>query len=114
MLWVDNMCIPRNAQQPVDAHELMNFVYQPEIAAQIAEYVNYICPVPAAQEIIRGHAQEAADGGDQETADYLTAVADSPMVFPTEDMLERLHSYKVLSEDEEARWNELFGEVVSG
>ncbi len=114
VLWVDNMCIPRNAQHPVDAHELMNFVYQPEIAAQIAEYVNYICPVPAAQEIIRQHAQEAADGGDQETADYLNSVAESPMVFPTEEMLERLYSYRVLTEEEEEQWNELFNEVVSG
>ena len=114
ILWVDNMAIPKQAQHPADALAMMDFVYRPEIAAQITEYVNYICPVPAAQEIIRTHAQEAADGGDQETADYLTAVAESELVFPSEDMLANLHSYKVLSEDEEELWNTLMQEITQG
>jgi spermidine/putrescine transport system substrate-binding protein len=114
ILWVDNMAIPKRAQHPVDALAMMDYVYRPEIAAQITEYVNYICPVPAAQEIIRTHAQEAADGGDQETADYLTAVAESELVFPSDEMLGNLHSYKVLSEDEEALWNELMQEITQG
>ena len=111
ILWVDNMCIPRNAQHPVDATMMMNYVYEPEIAAQIAEYVNYICPVPAARDIILRHADEAES---EEDAEYLRAVAESPLVFPTDDMLARLHSYKVLDEAEERSWNELFNEVVTG
>ncbi|MGH2402115.1 MAG: extracellular solute-binding protein, partial [Candidatus Limnocylindria bacterium] len=114
ILWIDNLTIPKGAQHPNDALAFMDFVYQPDIAAQITEYVNYICPVPAAQEIIRTHAQEATDGGDQETADYLTSVADSELVFPSEEMLGNLHSYKVLSEEEEALWNELFQEITQG
>jgi spermidine/putrescine transport system substrate-binding protein len=114
ILWIDNMTIPKGAQHPNDALAFMDFVYQPEIAAQITEWVNYICPVPAAQEIIRTHAQEAVDADDQETADYLTSVADSELVFPTEEMLGNLHSYKVLSEEEEALWNELFQEITQG
>lgn len=111
ILWVDNMTIPKGAQHPNDALAMMDFVYQPEIAAQITEYVNYICPVPAAQEVIRQHAEEADN---QDDADYLNAVADSELVFPSEDMLSRTYSYKVLDEDEERQWNELFGEVVQG
>ncbi len=114
ILWVDNMCIPAKAQHPIDAQAMMNFVYQPDIAAQITEWVNYICPVPEAQAIIKQHAKDAADGGDQDTADYLNAVADSPLVFPTADMLNNLYSYKVLSEDEESQWNDLFQQVVQG
>ena len=114
ILWVDNMTIPTGAQHPNDALAFMDFVFRPEIAAQITEYVNYICPVPAAQEVIQTHAQEAADGGDQETADYLTSVAESELVFPSDDMLARLHSYKVLSEDEEELWNSLFQEITQG
>ncbi len=111
ILWVDNMAIPRNAEHPNDALAMMDYVYQPEIAAQIAEWVNFICPVPAAQDIIRQHAEEADD---EEDAEYLRSVAESPLVFPTDDMLARLHSYKVLDEDEERQWNELFQEVVQG
>jgi len=114
ILWVDNMTIPKGAEHPNDSLAFMDFYYRPEVTAQVTEYVNYICPVPAAQEIIRTHAQEAADGGDQETADYLTSVADSPLVFPTEEMLSQIHSYKVLSEEEEALWNTLFQEITQG
>jgi spermidine/putrescine transport system substrate-binding protein len=114
MLWTDNMAIPVGAQHPNAALAMMDYVYDPEVAAQIAEYVNYITPVPGAQEIVRQHAEEAEADGDQETADYLNAVADSPLVFPTEEMLNNLYSYKVLDEEEERQWNELFDEVVQG
>jgi spermidine/putrescine transport system substrate-binding protein len=114
ILWTDNMAIPKGAAHPNAALEMMNFVYDPEVAAQLAEYINYITPVPGAQEVVRQHAEEAADEGDQETADYLNAVADSPLVFPTEEMLSNLYSYRVLDEEEERQWNELFDEVVSG
>ncbi len=114
ILWTDNMAIPKGAQHPNAALEMMNYVYDPEVAAQIAEYVNYITAVPGAQEIISQHADDAEADGDMETAEYLRAVADSPLVFPTQDMLERLHSYKVLDEEEERLWNELFDEVIAG
>ncbi|HYI45435.1 MAG TPA: extracellular solute-binding protein [Actinomycetota bacterium] len=103
IIWVDNLAIPQNAANPIDAHELMNFVYQPEIAAQMTAWINYISPVPAAQEIL----QKADDS-------YTRQVANSPLVFPTSDMESRLHYYKNLSEEEEAEWNELFDEVVQG
>ncbi|CAN5515389.1 MAG: spermidine/putrescine ABC transporter substrate-binding protein [Chloroflexi bacterium] len=114
ILWTDNMAIPKGAEHPNDALAMMNYVYQPEVAAQVAEWVNYITAVPGAQEIVRQHVEEAEAEGDTETADYLTAVAESPLVFPTDDMLSRLYSYKVLSEDEERQWAELFQEVVQG
>ena len=111
VLWVDNMCIPKGAEHPNDALAMMNHVYNPDAAAQMTEWINYICPVPEAQDIILGHAEEAESAGDRE---YLEQVANSPLVFPTEDMLSRLHSYKVLDEEEESQWNDLFNEVVQG
>jgi spermidine/putrescine transport system substrate-binding protein len=107
ILWVDNMAIPDGSEHPIDAMEFMNFVYDPKIAAQIASWVNYICPVPEAQEIIR---QQAADQND----DYLAQVAESPLVFPTDEMSARVHSYADLSEEDETAWNDLFGEVIQG
>jgi spermidine/putrescine transport system substrate-binding protein len=114
ILWTDNMAIPKGAAHPNAALAMMDYVYDPDNAAQIAEWVNYITPIPGAQEIITQHADEAEADGDTETADYLRAVAESPLVFPTQEMLDRLHSYKVLDEDEERQWNELFQEVVQG
>lgn len=103
ILWVDNMAIPKGAEHPVDAHMFMDFVYDPKIAAQIAAWVNYICPVPAAQDILL----KAKDK-------YTKTVANSPLVFPTPEMESRLQHYKDLDETEEEAWNEFFGSVVQG
>ena len=114
ILWTDNMAIPKGAEHPNAALAMMDYLYDPEVAAQVAEWVNYITPVPGAKEIILGHADDAAAEGDTETEEYLRTVAESPLVFPTQDMLDRLYSYKVLDEEEERQWNELFQEVVQG
>lgn len=103
ILWVDNMAIPQNAEHPVDAMELMNFVYQPEIAAQMTAWINYISPVPAAKDIMLG-AKDA----------YTRQVAKSPLVFPTPDMEARLHHYRNLDEEEEKTWQGLFDDVIQG
>jgi spermidine/putrescine transport system substrate-binding protein len=99
VLWTDNMAIPQNAAHPIDAMELMNFYYRPEIAAELGVWVQYICPVPEAQEIM---------------AKIDKTVANSPLVFPTPDMESNLHSYKTLDQEEEQIWNDLFNEVVQG
>ena len=42
MLWTDNMLIPKGAQHKYTAELMIDFVYDPAIAAQIAAYVNYV------------------------------------------------------------------------
>jgi spermidine/putrescine transport system substrate-binding protein len=74
MFWTDNMLIPRGVEHPVDALELMDFVYRPDIAAMIADWVWYICPVPRAQAIV-------------ENVLHDPTVAGSDLVFPTADLL---------------------------
>ena len=69
MLWTDNMMIPLHAANPADAMTYMDYVYRPDVAAMIADWVWYITPVPAARPIIRN------EYGNE-------AVADSPLVFP--------------------------------
>lgn len=103
ILWVDNMCIPQEAANPIDAMMMMDFVYQPEIAAQMCAWINYIPPVPEAQDILK----KSKDA-------YTRQVANSPLVFPTPEMEANLFHYKDLDEEEEAQWNELFDEVVQG
>ncbi|HLA67711.1 MAG TPA: spermidine/putrescine ABC transporter substrate-binding protein, partial [Acidimicrobiia bacterium] len=44
MLWSDNMLIPKGAVNKAAAETFMNYVYDPEHAAKIESYVNYICP----------------------------------------------------------------------
>ncbi len=104
MIWSDNMCIPKYAAHPRDAMTYMDYVYQPRIAALLAEGINYITPVPTAQAYIKKDAA-AATGSDKKTLEYL---ATSPLIFPTKDEFSRLHRYRVLTNAEQTAWNSIF------
>ena len=103
LLFTDAMGIPQNAANPIDAHAMMDFVYQPKIAAQMAAWINYITPVPEARPIL----EKSSDS-------YTRQIASSPLVFTTPEMESQLYSYKNLSPDEEQEWNELFNTVLEG
>ena len=108
ILWTDAMCIPRAAQHPADAVQLMDFVYRPDIAAMIAAWVNYVTPVPAAQDQIKALAKAAASPEEQET---LARVADSDLVFLPEAERSLLRTYRPLAEDAEiTEWESTFGD----
>lgn len=105
MLWTDSLMIPRGAAHPADALAYMDFVYRPEIAAMIADWVQYISPVPAARQIIAERYDDAL-------------VANSPLVFPTlapdgEEVTDRFRTYRVLQTAfEQRRWDEVFGALL--
>ncbi len=50
--WFDMMAIPADAPNPDEAHAFINFVLQPEIMADITNYVYYPNAVPASKEFI--------------------------------------------------------------
>jgi spermidine/putrescine transport system substrate-binding protein len=51
-LWFDNMVIPVGAPNTAAALEWMNFVYEPKVQADIAEWINYVTPVDGVREIL--------------------------------------------------------------
>jgi len=98
MQWVDNMMTPMHAAHPVDAMEIMNFFYDPKIAAEVADYVNYITPVPDAQPILMKSDPK---------------VAKSPLVFPTPEMTKLAHDFYVYKNfDEFNQWNSIFNPII--
>ncbi|HZC98909.1 MAG TPA: spermidine/putrescine ABC transporter substrate-binding protein [Actinomycetes bacterium] len=105
VLWTDNMAIPLKAKHPLDALTYMDFVYQPSIAAQLAEFIEYITPVQdgARQEMLR----EIPTAKGERKATLETAVKD-PLIFPTPADLTRTHRYRVLTLQEEKVWNSIF------
>ncbi len=50
MLWSDNMLVPNLAEHQANAETWMNYYYEPDVAAKLAAWVNYICPVEGARE----------------------------------------------------------------
>jgi spermidine/putrescine transport system substrate-binding protein len=53
MLWSTSMEIPVGAPNPQAAQAFIDFVYDPEVQADIAEWVNYVTPVTGVKEILR-------------------------------------------------------------
>ena len=61
MLWTDNMQIPIGAPNTAAALAFMNYVYDPEVAADITEYVQYITPVAGVKEVFEKRDPELAE-----------------------------------------------------
>ncbi len=101
IIWTDNMCIPKGAKHPVDAMVYMDYVYDPDVAGQIAQWVNYITPVPECKDFILGLYEETGD-------EYYKNVAESPLVFPTPESSASLHTFRTLDDAEQVEWNNMF------
>jgi spermidine/putrescine transport system substrate-binding protein len=77
MIWTDNMLIPKGGNV-YTASVLMNYYYNPAVAAKVEDYVNYICPVKGADKVLK-----KTD----------PAVAKNPLIFPTDEMLSKTHQF---------------------
>lgn len=89
-LWFDNMVIPKMARNVEGAHQFINFMLDPEVAAQNAEYVGYSTPNAAALELLPEE------------------ISEDERFYPDEELVERLEVYENLGKRMLARYNELF------
>ena len=96
-LWTDNMQIPVGAPNAFTAQKMIDFVYRPEVQADIAEYVNYICPVEGVQEIL-----VKRDPG----------LAQNQLIFPDDRTLSDAFIFRELKPDEERQLDEAFQQVI--
>ena len=80
-----------------NAETLMNYYYEPEIAAEVAAWVNYVTPVEGAR--------EAMAKSDPELA------ADTN-IFPDEETLSKVHVFRTLTPAEETKYNGQYLEVI--
>ncbi|GHG27682.1 polyamine ABC transporter substrate-binding protein [Streptomyces hydrogenans] len=101
-LWAESLMIPNLARHKANAEKLVDYYYEPEVAAELAAWVNYVCPVPAAQNVL-------ADSGDEE----LAALAEDPLIFPDREMRSRLSIARDITASERKdmarRWNGIVG-----
>jgi spermidine/putrescine transport system substrate-binding protein len=93
----DNLLIPVGSPHKANAEKLIDYYYDPAVAAQVAAYVNYICPVEGAREAMRKIDPE---------------LADSPWIFPTEADQAKGKSFRTLTPDEETSFSEAFQKVI--
>jgi spermidine/putrescine transport system substrate-binding protein len=99
MIWTDNMLIPKGATNKYTAELMINFVYDPKIAAQIEAWNYYVCPVK---------------GADVEIKKLDASLADNPLIFPSADVQAKFHNFQFLSEEAEAKLDELYLSLSGG
>ena len=99
ILWSDNMTIPVGAPNPDAALEWINYVYDPEVAADIAEYVNYITPVDGAKEVL---------------AKRDPKLAENQLIFPSEAYTADCSIQPTLDSAEEQEIEQAFEQAITG
>jgi spermidine/putrescine transport system substrate-binding protein len=118
MFWTDNMCIPVGAQNPKDAMTLMDFFYQPQVEAVVEYYNDYVCPVPAAKQVLlspTGWAQQALASMKSEVGLPPSYTAGAPLVFPSAEFQKLSRDYyQYANAAELALWNSLFEPIAAG
>jgi spermidine/putrescine transport system substrate-binding protein len=98
-LWSDNFLIPIGSEEKANAEALINYYYEPQVAATVAAYVNYITPVEGAQAAM---------------ARINPAFVDDQLIFPNEDTLRQAHLFHTLTMPEQNTYNSDFEGVLLG
>jgi spermidine/putrescine transport system substrate-binding protein len=97
MLWTDNMMIPVGAPNTAAALAFMDYVYDPEVAADITEYVQYVSPVNGVKEILTKRDPE---------------IANNQLIFPDEQFTKDCTIQQ--SPEDEQTVTEAFESVLAG
>ncbi|WP_397537355.1 PotD/PotF family extracellular solute-binding protein [Rummeliibacillus pycnus] len=89
-LWFDNMVIPKTSKNYEGALKFINFMCDPKVAAQNAEYVGYSTPNKAALKLLD------------------PKVVNDERYYPSKEVRNKLHVYKNLGKEKIGEYNELF------
>ena len=98
-LWADNFLVPIGSTRKANVEQLINYYYEPEVAAEVAAWVNYITPVEGARE-----AMEAID----------PELAENQLIFPNEETLANTRIFRGLTAQEENEFQAAFQSVLLG
>jgi spermidine/putrescine transport system substrate-binding protein len=96
-LWSDNMLVPNKAGHKANAEKLMNYYYDPHVAATLAAWVNYICPVEGAKQ-----AMEKVD----------SSLVDNKLIFPDSETLSKAKDFMGLDQKTEQKYQKQFASVI--
>ncbi|MBC7268597.1 MAG: spermidine/putrescine ABC transporter substrate-binding protein [Streptomyces sp.] len=97
MTSTDNLLVPNKARHKTNAERLIDFYYEPGPAAQLAAYINYVCPV---------------DGVKDELAKIDEEAASNPLILPDKDMAAKSRAFRSLSAKEETAYEEKFAKLT--
>jgi spermidine/putrescine transport system substrate-binding protein len=98
-LWNDNFLVPIGSPRKKNVETLINYYYEPEVAAEVAAWVNYITPVVGAQDAMEQFAPE---------------LVENQLIFPDEETLSNAHVFRTLTPAEEQSFGSAFQSVLLG
>ncbi|MFE0203117.1 spermidine/putrescine ABC transporter substrate-binding protein [Streptomyces sp. NPDC058985] len=93
----DNLLVPNKARHKTNAERLIDYYYEPRPAAELAAYINFVCPV---------------DGVKDELAKIDEEAANNPLIIPDKAMQAKSHSFRSLSSKEETAYEEKFAKLT--
>jgi len=96
-LWSDNMLVPNKATHKTNAESLMDFYYDPKMAAELAAWVNYICPVAGARE---------------EMTKIDPDLVENQLIFPGDELMAKTYGFMGLDEKSEQDYQRQFAAVM--
>jgi spermidine/putrescine transport system substrate-binding protein len=99
MLWSEDMVIPVGAPNPTAAEAWIDYVYEPQVQANIAEYVNYVTPVEGVKPILEKRSPE---------------LANNQLIFPSASFTKNCSPTPPLEGEEEQRVVKAFDAVLNG
>ena len=98
-IWNDTMVVPIGSPRKANAEALMNYYYEPEVAAEVAAWVNYVTPVKGAYEA---------------AMDIDPDLAENKLIFPDAATLAQAKAFRTLSSDEDNEFQAAFQAIALG
>lgn len=98
-LWSDNMMVPNLATHQANAEDWIDYYFRPDVAAKLAAWVNYICPVQGARE-------------EMESID--ASLVDNPLIFPDDETLAQTFAFMPLDDRASTEYERDWADVTGG
>jgi putrescine transport system substrate-binding protein len=96
LMWFDNMAIPADAKNVAEAHEFMNYIMRPEVAAKASNYIQY------------------ANGNKASVPLLDAAVSGNPSIYPDETTLNKLYTVSAKDQKVQRVMTRIWTKVVTG
>ena len=96
-MFIDSFCMPNATEADEQVAELIDYYYEPEVAAQVAAYVQYFTPVEGAQDAMM---------------DIDPELAEDTLIFPDDEMQSRVILTRHLTSEEDNRFSQEFQRVL--
>lgn len=93
----DNLLVPAQSRHKTNAEKLIDHYYELPVAAQLAAYINYVCPV---------------DGVKDELTKIDPELADNTLILPDKAMAKKSRAFRSLTGAEETAYEEKFAKLI--